>query len=99
MNETTVKVIKDRMKTSCSELQELMQDYMAHSDEYGYRYALLMLALDEINGNEDPTCTYLELFAEECPDHDLDMVNKEAVLHNRKVMEKYTEFNNKQGWQ
>jgi hypothetical protein len=98
MNEATSAAIKQHISFLCSELQELMQDYLANNEESGYRYYMLMMALDEVNGNEDPTCTYHELFAEDYTDKDLDMVNKEAVLHNRKVIENYKKFNIDRGW-
>jgi hypothetical protein len=100
MNDATSSAIKQRISFLCSDLQELMQDYLANNEESGYRYYLLMMALDELNGNEDPTCTYQEIFAEEYTDRDLDMVNKkEVILYNRKTIESYIRFNNERGWQ
>ena len=98
MNEKTSKVIREQIKRNCLDLRELMQDYLTHNEEYGYRFYLLMLALDEINGNEDSTMTYHEMFAEDYPDKDLEMVtSKEAVLYNRKVLENYKKLNDENG--
>jgi hypothetical protein len=99
MNGATSSAIKQHISFLCSELQELMQDYLLANNEESYRYYLLMMALDEVNGNEDPTCTYQTIFAEDYTDKDLDMVNKEAILYNRKAIENYTKFNNERGWQ
>jgi hypothetical protein len=98
MNQATVRVLEENIATSCENLYYLMQDYLANASPHGNRYYLLMLALEEMVGNEDSNLTYSQLFAEDYTDKDLDMVNKDAVLHNRKAIENYKKFNSDRGW-
>ena len=98
MNDSTRLVLEKAIKQKLHEIQELMQDYLAEFDcsYVTEAQALLMLSIDSIIGNEDPTCTLIQLFAPEYPDKD---IQNPEVFYNRKALAAYIKLNHDNSWQ